>query len=300
MSRDIDALTSYTLKHLRDRWWTTRWTHWVGSHLRCDPGERLVHVGCGNGEIDVALALATPGLSVVSIDVHRHRARHTRELAAEVDVRLHAVAGDLRALPLAPAKADAVLCIGVLQHLADPATATHALADLVRPGGRILVVEPDHEARYWFSGADAGDRAFATARDTLGRWQREAAPDAPTRLGVHVVAWLRDAGLEPLSVEAVPVSESRLGAPPPGRVGGTRASVAGCRRRARTGRRCRRVARGRGRLPRRSRCPGPCLHRGAARPPHRHAGATTAIAKPECGNAKCGDVEGTPRTLDAC
>ena len=55
MSRDIDALTSYTLKHLRDRWWTARWTHWVGSHLRCDPGERLVHVGCGNGEIDVAL-----------------------------------------------------------------------------------------------------------------------------------------------------------------------------------------------------------------------------------------------------
>jgi len=31
-----------------------------------------------------------------------------------------------------------------------------------------------------------------------------------------VVSWLRDAGLEPLSVEAVPVSESRLGAPPPG------------------------------------------------------------------------------------
>ncbi len=81
MSRDIDALTSYTLKHLRDRWWTSRWTHWVGSHLRCDPGERLVHVGCGNGEIDVALALATPGLSVVSLDVQRHRARHTRELA---------------------------------------------------------------------------------------------------------------------------------------------------------------------------------------------------------------------------
>ncbi len=133
-----------------------------------------------------------------------------------MNVCLHAVAGDLCALPLAPAKADAVLCIGVLQHLADPAAATRALADLVRPGGRILVVEPDHEARYWFSGADAGERAFAAARDTLGGWQRESAPDAPARLGVHVVAWLRDAGLEPLSVEAVPVSESRLGAPPPG------------------------------------------------------------------------------------
>ena len=175
-----------------------------------------MHVGCGNGEIDVALALATPGLSVVSLDVHRDRARHTRELAGDVNVHLHVVTGDLRALPLAPALADAVLCIGVLQHLPDPSTATHALADLVRPGGRILVVEPDHDARYWFSGAGAGERAFAAARDTLGGWHRESAPQAPARLGVHVVTWLREAGLEPLSVEAVPVSESRLGAPPPG------------------------------------------------------------------------------------
>ena len=216
MSRDIDALTSYTLKHLRDRWWTTRWTHWVSSHLRCDPGERLVHVGCGNGEIDVALALATPGLDVVSMDLHRSRALHTRELADEVGATVRALAGDLGALPIAPGTADAVLCIGVLQHLPEPAAAARALAGLLRPGGRILVVEPDHDARYWYSAAPAGERAFDIARDNLSRWHRQIAPDAPSRLGVHVVSWLREADLEPLSIEALPVAESRLGAPPPG------------------------------------------------------------------------------------
>ena len=216
MSRDIDALTSYTLKHLRDRWWTARWTHWVSSHLRCDPGERLVHVGCGNGEIDVALALATPGLQVVSVDLRAARARHTRELGGDVDVRLFALAGDLRALPVAPGCADAVLCVGVLQHLSEPEAAAHALAGLLRPGGRLLVVEPDHEARYWYSASPAGERAYAGVRETLGRWHLEATPSAPGRLGVHVVSWLKDAGLEPLSVEPVPVSEARLGAPPAG------------------------------------------------------------------------------------
>lgn len=216
MSRDIDALTSYTLKHLRDRWWSTRWTHWVSSHLRCDPGGRLVHVGCGNGEIDVALALATPDLHVVSLDVHPSRARHARELAGEVGSRILALAGDARALPLPDGCADAVLCIGVLQHLADPEGATHALAGLVRPGGRILIVEPDHESRTWYSGTPAGDRAFSEARATLWHWHREVAPAAPTRLGMHVVSWLRESGLEPLVVEPIPVSDSRLGAPPPG------------------------------------------------------------------------------------
>ena len=216
MSRDIDALTSYPLKHLRDRWWTARWTHWVSTHLHCDPGQRLVHVGCGNGEIDVALALSTPELHVVSLDVLPARARHTRELGTDVGVRLQALAGDARALPIREGSADAVLCLGVLQHLADPAPAARALAALLRPGGRILIVEPDHEARYWHSAAATGAQAYAVARATLGRWHREALPDAPARLGVHVVSWLREAGLEPLSVEPVPVAEARLGAPPPG------------------------------------------------------------------------------------
>lgn len=216
MSRDIDALTSYTLKHLRDRWWTTRWTQWVSSHLRCDPGERLVHVGCGNGEIDVALALATPRLDVVSLDVFPARARHTRDLGRDVGVPLRAVAGDLRALPLATGVADAVLCVGVLQHLADPEAGLRTLAALLRPGGRLLVVEPDHEARYWHSSSAAGDTAYAVCRDTLRQWHRDLAPRAPDRLGVQVVSWVRAAGLEPLSVEPLPVPEARLGAPPPG------------------------------------------------------------------------------------
>ena len=131
MSRDIDALTSYTLKHLRDRWWSMRWTHWVGSHLRCDPGGRLVHVGCGNGEIDAALALATPDLHVVSLDVHPARVRHARDLAIEAGTRVQALAGDVRALPLRDGCADAVLCIGVLQHLADLEAAARALAALL-------------------------------------------------------------------------------------------------------------------------------------------------------------------------
>ena len=210
-------------------------------------------------------------------------------------MHLHAVAGDLRALPLAPATRRRG---AVHRRPAAPgrsgSTATRALADLVRPGGRILVVEPDHEARYWFSGAGAGERAFATARDTLGWLATRVRARRPARLGVHVVAWLRDAGLEPLSVEAVPVSESRLGAPPPGvweareRLLVAAADAPG-RAAAGAG-----AARGRRRIPRRSRRPGAGVRRGAARPAHRHAGAATAIANsanagmPNTGMSKSG------------
>lgn len=216
MSREIDALTSFTLKHLRDRWWTPAWSAWVNSHLHCQAGDRLAHVGCGNGEVDVALALATPGLHVVSLDVVLPRVVHTRDLGRDVGITLGAVVGDVRALPLADASMDAVVCLAVLQHLAEPARAARALARLVRPGGRILILEPDHESRLWYSSADEGTRAFEQARQLLAGRHHAHSPDTPPRLGLHVATWLRDAGLEPLSIETVPVAETRLGAPAPG------------------------------------------------------------------------------------
>lgn len=216
MSREIDALTSFTLKHLRDRWWTPAWSAWVNSHLHCGPGDRLAHIGCGNGEVDVALALATPGLHVVSTDLVWRRVAHTRDLGRDVGVALGAVAADARALPLAERSMDAVVCLAVLQHLEEPAAAAHALARLLRPGGRMLILEPDHESRLWYSSSEAGQRCFEQARQLFARRHHARSPASPARLGFHVVSWLRDAGLEPLSVETVPVSETRLGAPAPG------------------------------------------------------------------------------------
>lgn len=216
MSRDIDALTSFTLKHLRDRWWTPAWSAWVNSHLHATAGDRLLHVGCGNGEVDVALALATPSLHVVSLDRVCQRVVHTRDLGRDVGVRLQALAGDLRALPLAEGSMDAIVCLAVLQHLEAPRQAIEDLAALLRPGGRILVLEPDHDSRLWYSSCDEGQRAFEQARVLFGARHRVQFPDAPARLGLHIVSWLREAGLEVLSVEPVPVAETRLGAPAPG------------------------------------------------------------------------------------
>src|SRR5690606_13328671 len=61
-----------------------------------------------------------------------------------------------------------------------------------------------------------GVEAFRQARDLLGRLHRERSPGSPSRLGLHVASWLRTAGLEPLTVEMLPVSETRLGAPAAG------------------------------------------------------------------------------------
>src|SRR5690606_33536243 len=140
----------------------------------------------------------------------------TRDLGRDVGRDLLALAADIRALPFGPGSMDAVVCLAVLQHLEDPQAAARALAELIAPGGRILILEPDHESRLWYSEAATGMEAYRLARSLLERRYRERSPRAPSRLGLHVASWLREAGLEPLTVEMLPVAEARLGAPAAG------------------------------------------------------------------------------------
>src|SRR5262245_32008503 len=51
----IDALTSPTLKHLREAWWDDVFTEFVTETLKPRSGNRILDVGCGEGLAEVAL-----------------------------------------------------------------------------------------------------------------------------------------------------------------------------------------------------------------------------------------------------
>ena len=53
--RHIDALTSSTLKHLRERWWGPEFTEFLRETLQPRPGDRILDVGCGVGTGEVRL-----------------------------------------------------------------------------------------------------------------------------------------------------------------------------------------------------------------------------------------------------
>ena len=72
MARDIDALTSFTLKHLRDRWWDASFTAFLQDALLPQAGERVLDVGCGAGTAELILSALQPGgVHFVGIDLLR-------------------------------------------------------------------------------------------------------------------------------------------------------------------------------------------------------------------------------------
>ncbi|MGW2642037.1 methyltransferase domain-containing protein [Streptomyces sp. NPDC001348] len=108
-------------------------------------GHRVLDLGCGPGNDLGALARAvTPEGAVIGIDHDRKmvdtaRARTVGQ--AVVDVR-HA---DVHDLPLPDHTADRARTDRVLQHVADPLAALSEIRRVLRPGGRLVMGEPDWE-----------------------------------------------------------------------------------------------------------------------------------------------------------
>src|SRR6266511_3732489 len=98
----------------------------------------VADLGCGTGAL--AAELAPRVRKVVAVDRSAEMLRAARKrLAGARNVEIHEAR--LEALPLPDASCDAALAVLVLSYLEEPAAALREAARVLRPGGRLVVVE---------------------------------------------------------------------------------------------------------------------------------------------------------------
>jgi SAM-dependent methyltransferase len=101
------------------------------------PGARTLEVGCGNGSISAWLAdRVSPGGKAVAVDLDLSL---VKVRAPNLDLRQ----GDIVAGPIEPGSFDLVTARAVLHHVADAEAAIKNLVAGLRPGGAVLLIEPD-------------------------------------------------------------------------------------------------------------------------------------------------------------
>jgi SAM-dependent methyltransferase len=133
----------------------------------------LVVIDAGGGTGGFAVPLAEAGHQVTVVDPTPDSLAALQRRAAERDLRVEALQGDLADLPqlLAAGAADLVLCHSVLELVDDPAAALTAVAGTLRPGGRLSLLVANRDAVV-LARALAGhpDEAAHVLTDPAGRW----------------------------------------------------------------------------------------------------------------------------------
>ena len=226
MSRDLDALTSSTLKHLREHWWDDAFTGFLEETLKPRPGKRILDVGCGTGTAEMSLArLRLSQMHLFGVDLVVERVREAHVATRGINARVGYAAADASKLPFGANVFDSTYCVAVLQHIRDLAAALEEIARVTRPNGRILIVEPDNAARYWFSSVPGGMEAVELSRRFFAGLAAVRAESSEVSVGPLVPGLLAAHGVEPLSVRLFPVSVAHLGVPPKALWASRRAAV---------------------------------------------------------------------------
>jgi len=108
------------------------------------PGMSVLDVGCGTGAITAGIAAAVgPSGTVVGLDRDESliaMARGGANLTFEV--------GDLLTLAAEP-QFDMVTAARLIQWISEPGEAIHRMAAATKPGGRVVVLDYNHELNAW-------------------------------------------------------------------------------------------------------------------------------------------------------
>jgi SAM-dependent methyltransferase len=134
------------------------WAAWSRALGHLLPPLDVADVGCGEGYL--TLEAARWARKVVGIDRSAAVLARARQLAERRKAKnVTWKRGDIEKLPLADHSVDVVLLSQALHHAADPARVLHEAARVLRPGGRVLILDLRAHGEDW-------------VRDKLGdRWQ---------------------------------------------------------------------------------------------------------------------------------
>lgn len=134
-------------------------------------GLRVVDVGTGSGAL--LPLLAGSGAEVVAVDHSTALLERARRRCLDAGVTgVTFQQADVRALPFAAAGFDAAYSSMVLHHLPRPVEAVRELARVVRPGGRVVVLEFSRHNLSWMRD-ELAHRWLGFRREDLTGWLQD-------------------------------------------------------------------------------------------------------------------------------
>ena len=164
--------------------------------LTVTPGEKILDVGCGVGFLSYEIALLTGDSGkVCGIDQNSEMIRHANKRCEKLRNTQFSQA-NADDLPFPEESFDAACCTQVLLYVKDVAQVISEIKRVLKPAGRIIVVETDWRGVVLNSAFDSLTRKIFSAWDAA-----VPSPNLPVYLG----PLLKKYGFSSIQVEPVPI-----------------------------------------------------------------------------------------------
>jgi len=125
------------------------WRSAINDHVveqaRLRPGDLVVDIGAGLGPATVPAARL--GANVVAVDPSRvmRSGLHLRRVFQRSRDRIRVTGGTAEELPVDTGSADAVVSVNAMHHWSDMGAAVAEMGRVVRPGGRVVLLDEDFD-----------------------------------------------------------------------------------------------------------------------------------------------------------
>ena len=183
--RPLHKLNPVRLAYIRDR---------LAARLGRDPlkpqplaGVRLLDIGCGGGLI--AEPMARLGADVVAIDASATNIAVARAHTAESELKIDYGVAAAETLAASGERFDAVLCLEVIEHVADRPGFLAATAGLVAPGGALVAATLNRTPQAYLLAIVGAEYVLRWLPRGTHDWDKFVRPS-------ELAASLRRAGLE--------------------------------------------------------------------------------------------------------
>jgi demethylmenaquinone methyltransferase/2-methoxy-6-polyprenyl-1,4-benzoquinol methylase len=131
------------LNHVLSAGLDVRWRTRAIKELELRPGARVIDLCTGTGDLAVTAVREQPSASVVGIDFAGEMLRlaHRKILSLDLQRSIRVVRGDGMYIPLADQSCDAATIGFGIRNVVQPRAALAELARVLRPGGRLAILE---------------------------------------------------------------------------------------------------------------------------------------------------------------
>lgn len=192
----------------RDHWWDPEFVSVVLNRWGVTRCQKILDVGCGVGHWGrVLLPHLSPTSKVIGLDREAEWVEQATAVAKTLGIagRVQYRLGDATQIPFADGDFDLVTCQTVLIHMADPCAAIREMLRVLKPGGQLLVAEPNNLASTQVVGSTRfhepiEQRLAMTRFQMICERGKESLGEGNNSIGDLIPGLFAEAGLEHVQV----------------------------------------------------------------------------------------------------